>query len=518
MFCNNCGSKLGANMKFCNNCGAAAAVSQLSPPPQEPVYTPPPPYAPPPQAYAPPPPQQYALPPTQYAPPADVSTQKKPFPLFLKIVIPVAAVVVAGAVFLGLFFFTDLFSPSTDRNGATVSDREVDRNKDSNANAGDSSGGNESPSPSPSTSPTSPSPPPPRDPMFEPGLGREGGRVIITEETKLEFTPGESGFWELRTSDNDDCDPQLTLLDSNGTQITYDDDGGGGFNALIIIYLDAGHTYTVVAGFYEFDDRTGSYTLTVSPGTEPSSDPSQLFEGSIRVYEGMEFTFCPTATGVWEFVTSDNGRSDPYLDIYGPYGYIDGDDDGGDGLNSYLSVLLEMGVEYTLVAGFIGGMTDSYVLTVSYGAGSAIMPGGAIRDEVYFNGIPISHILESHPEYTLGAPVRTDGPNQFYDGIDLYFDGTYVHSVHSEEPGLFEVYEITLDRTRTQLIAALGDPLEYYQYPESPDYPYRASDDDRRMRYHVSTYVIDYILDFWFSGDDGELVETIAFMPLVPRY
>ena len=138
-------------------------------------------------------------------------------------------------------------------------------------------------------------------------------------------------------------------------------------------------------------------------------------------------------------------------------------------------------------------------------SGLSIM--GEIRFDVFYKGIEVSLILEEQPEATLGTPSDSRGPNYFYDGLELYFTD-YVSNIWGNDLSLFEIAGVTLDKNRAELIAAFGEPIEYYEYP---DYVYDASDDNRMMRYHVTSYIIDYMLDFWFDDPD-EKAYSIGIM------
>ena len=91
-------------------------------------------------------------------------------------------------------------------------------------------------------------------------ISGSGGQVNVYGTTRYSFTPNQSGVWMFRTSNNNG-DPYLWIYNSNGSLIAEDDDNGGSLNALIYVNLNAGSTYTVVAGFY--GNGTGSYTLSV---------------------------------------------------------------------------------------------------------------------------------------------------------------------------------------------------------------------------------------------------------------
>jgi len=89
-----------------------------------------------------------------------------------------------------------------------------------------------------------------------------GGQFNVTAAQGFEFVPGQSGTWELRTSDNGGGDPFLFIYDIELNNLGSDSDSGGDNNALLSINLTAGETYYVYAGFYELGPIT--YTMTVT--------------------------------------------------------------------------------------------------------------------------------------------------------------------------------------------------------------------------------------------------------------
>ena len=123
---------------------------------------------------------------------------------------------------------------------------------------------------------------------------------------------------------------------------------------------------------------------------------------------------------------------------------------------------------------------------------------GVIAGDVIYKGIEVSRILDERPENTLGTPLNSRGPYYFYDGLEVYFTES-VGNIQLTNLSLFEINGITLDKNREELIAAFGKPIEYYEYP---DYVYRDSDDNRMIRYHVSSFIVDYRLDFWFENPE----------------
>jgi len=124
----------------------------------------------------------------------------------------------------------------------------------------------------------------------------------------------------------------------------------------------------------------------------------------------------------------------------------------------------------------------------------------AYLNEVFYKGIEISRIFDENLDYTLGKPINSRGPYYSYDGLEIYYND-YVDVITITNLSLLEIDGVKLNKTRDELIAAFGNPVEYCEYP---GYVYKASDDTRMMRYHVSSYIIDYMLDFWFENTDSK--------------
>jgi len=193
-------------------------------------------------------------------------------------------------------------------------------------------------------------------------LPGSGGSVIVAGEREFPFVPNQSGMWEFRTSDNGNSDPMLEILDSNRRSLASDDDSGDGYNALITINLEAGRTYYVVAKFWF--SGSGDYILHATP---MGSNSIPAGGGTVQVNGETEFTFVPNQSGRWEFRTSNNGNSDPVLEIYDSNRrMLAEDDDGGDGLNSLITIDLNSGSTYYVVAKtWWGDSGGSYTLTVT---------------------------------------------------------------------------------------------------------------------------------------------------------
>jgi hypothetical protein len=135
-------------------------------------------------------------------------------------------------------------------------------------------------------------------------------------------------------------------------------------------------------------------------------------------------------------------------------------------------------------------------------------------DDVNYKDIPISHLFDEPFARYLGKPSSVRGSYHFYDGIEItaeYNSDTSSYEMMEQIQGtnlsLFSINGVTLDKTRAELIAAFGKPLEYYKYE---DYEYKAADSDSMMRYHISSFVYDYMLDIWFDTPDSKASSIIV--------
>ena len=178
-------------------------------------------------------------------------------------------------------------------------------------------------------------------------LTGNGGSAQINGTSNILFTPNKTGLWIVYTANNGSDDPMLTMYYPDGSILADNDDGWGDYNALLAVFLAEGSTYTIETGFY--GSSSGTCTLFVIPPAD--FNPGG---GSVQVNGPTGFMFVPSQSGTYEFRTSDNGNSDPYLHVFDPYESIAENDDDGGNFNAYLTVSLEAGVEYDIYVGFWG--------------------------------------------------------------------------------------------------------------------------------------------------------------------
>jgi len=228
--------------------------------------------------------------------------------------------------------------------------------------------------------PARPAPPanqPPDTARISLDMPGSGGEFIVNGETEFLFMPDTSGTWELFTKTYGDSDPFLELRGMSGNLLMFDDDSGGGFDARMVVDLLNSQQYTILAGSLAYGSC--SFTLYVNLMDQSTSAPAGetteewgdggLIPGSggeFRVVGETVFVFVPDDPGPWIFLTSNCGNSDPYLSLYNAEGELlaSNDDGGGDGVNSLITIELEAGASYFLIAEFYHG-TGSYDLTVA---------------------------------------------------------------------------------------------------------------------------------------------------------
>ncbi|MBN2554582.1 MAG: PPC domain-containing protein [Anaerolineales bacterium] len=162
-------------------------------------------------------------------------------------------------------------------------------------------------------------------------------------------------------------DTFLEFLDPGGNQIATNDDGGDGFNSLLITRASQSGTYTVVAR--GFGNNTGEYLLSVediSGSMRGSLQYNRTTSGSIDGAEEFEIWSFEGHTGDLIAITMDGpGALDPYLSFFNPdFELISSNDDGGAGTDSviFLNMLPETGTYYVLAKAYSG--TGQYDLTV----------------------------------------------------------------------------------------------------------------------------------------------------------
>ena len=224
-----------------------------------------------------------------------------------------------------------------------------------------------------------------REGMLSPGGDVDWYRVDLTEGQVIRV--------DMVTTQTEDAlgDPYLTIRGPDGAELASDDDGGEGLNSQLEFQAPAAGAYFIEArGFTE--DAQGRYALSLSSGEIGNSAESAEYlqangEGrssligtpddtdwfAIELVEGRSYRF--------NLVSAEpNPLADPNLVVYDAQGaQVAADDDGGTGLNSYLSFATPTGGTYYLAVSSYGASgTGRYLLT----AVDTDVPGTAYSDEV----------------------------------------------------------------------------------------------------------------------------------------
>ncbi|MDR7192473.1 hypothetical protein [Luteimonas terrae] len=188
----------------------------------------------------------------------------------------------------------------------------------------------------------------------------------------------EAGFYTIDMM-SDDFDSVLKL-DGPGVALS-NDDGGDGSNARISARLAPG-TYTLTAEGYGSDRINGMYQLRVAARPLPEgglreggaldvgSTVTGLYDGNAHAY-----TFSLPARRVVR-IDMQSDEIDPAMHLTGN-GIDKSDDDGGDGLNSRISMLLEPG-DYTLRADAASAGAGLYTLALAAAEAPDNVGGGAL--------------------------------------------------------------------------------------------------------------------------------------------
>jgi hypothetical protein len=198
---------------------------------------------------------------------------------------------------------------------------------------------------------------------------------------RIRLTAGESYRFALNSSgDNAVSDPLLRVYNASGEEVAMDDDGGDGLNSYLEFTAPTTGSYYVAATAFG-DAATGGYTLSARAGDIPSDTSTDVrlsVDGDYR--DGM---LSPAGDRDWYRVEMDEGDAmrigvtssgatplgDPFVVVHGPDGAeLAMDDDGGDGLNSYLEFqAASAGAYFVEVRGFSEDAEGSYSITITGG-------------------------------------------------------------------------------------------------------------------------------------------------------
>ncbi|HYD89609.1 MAG TPA: PPC domain-containing protein [Vitreimonas sp.] len=296
--------------------------------------------------------------------------------------------------------------------------------------------------------------------MSADGDYREGGLAPAGDRDwyRLELAEGQAVRINADVVQTADAlgDPYLVLYGPDGTEIARDDDGGEGLNAFLEYQATAaGAHYVEVRGFAE--DASGRYAVGVIAGEIGQSiDNADYFMPN---GEGRFSRIGAADDADWYMIEMIEGRpyritlegagetplADPYLTLYDSQGNaVVSDDDGGMGLNSYLSYASPTGGTFFLgVSSYGASGTGQYNLR----AVDTDVPGNAYTDENLdpADDSRVSRIdmlgdldqyrvtLEAGVRYTID--VRGEGDNPLADPFVTILDANGESVVTDDDSG-----------------------------------------------------------------------------------
>lgn len=130
--------------------------------------------------------------------------------------------------------------------------------------------------------------------------------------------------------------------------------------------------------------------------------------------------------------------------------------------------------------------------------------GGVIVGDVLYLQHEISQLLLEPFIDALGSPLDEQGAFFFYEGLEIMSGWDYGEEPHQGvaillvgfHPGLhlFELNGLPLNMSRSEVLAAFGEPLEYAE--------------DGSLTYHVLSPAVDYMLTFRFENLHDNTVLT----------
>jgi len=278
-----------------------------------------------------------------------------------------------------------------------------------------------------------------RDGLLEPGdlLSADGP---YEDRWTLAARQGARLRIELRSGD---LDGFLSVLGPDGSLVGSDDDGLGERNSLVSFRAAAGGAYTLVASSYGDELRVGTYQLTVLEETGDFADPGvaaaiavgetgtgRLETGDSRGPRGLEDRWSfQGRQGQVVRIDAVSSDFDAYLVLRLEAMQVDSNDDGGDGTNARLVVVLPASGTYTAAVSSFSEARSAGRYTL------ALTTSGAPPEAGRIARIAVGQRLAGRLED--GDPARPEGGRE-----DVWeFDGRSGQDVIIElRSGAFDTY------------------------------------------------------------------------------
>lgn len=195
---------------------------------------------------------------------------------------------------------------------------------------------------------------------------------------RIELAEGQSMRLNVNGAEdaNPLSDPLIVLYAPDGTEAARDDDGGEGLNSRLEFTAPTAGSYFLQVGGFDAESAQGGYVITLTPGeigdnpegAETISPGAEAFESWITPAGDVDWFALDMVEGrpYRINVESSDGAFDPMARLLDSEGNeIAADDDGGPGLNSYLSYASVMGGTYYIAVSGFGDSTGGYSVRVS---------------------------------------------------------------------------------------------------------------------------------------------------------
>lgn len=170
---------------------------------------------------------------------------------------------------------------------------------------------------------------------------------------------------------SEDFDTYLEVYDSEGNLLDANDDGPDGTNSFLEVFTfpEDGVYFISVSGYSSEDD--GQYNLMITNTLGGKIHMGEIVPGD-SIFGNLESGYWHG----WDFVINEDtdvtfslqsDDFDAFLELFGPNGFLDSDDDGMGGTNALiLEYLIDVPGTYTIYAsGYESGASGDYVLEYS---------------------------------------------------------------------------------------------------------------------------------------------------------
>ena len=261
-----------------------------------------------------------------------------------------------------------------------------------------------------------------------PGVAQGDHGLLYGEIIGGELTNYDGEYWKFSgrqgqivslEMNSEDFDTYIDLLDDTGLWLNSNDDGGPGFNSMLITTLPYTGTYIVVARSFAYNDNAGAYSLALNDLSDTATlTRDETVSGHIDGGLNQAFRYEGQAGEVIsiEIVAEDSYALDLYTTLFDPDGYVmREDDDGGSDLNPAVFTVLPLDGTYTINIQVVYGTTGDFDITVR-----SVEPQLVTYEDVFYtameNGVGAAFAFSGEA----GEVVRIDVVSYDSYELDLY--------------------------------------------------------------------------------------------------